>query len=301
MAETKYGKYIKSLPPFQDYGLGDYRQGIKMDGDFLELDVHVEFGAYWTAGRMGGENHGPHVHNFNEVMIWMGADTSDLGYLGAEVELFLGEEMEKHMIATSTAVFIPKGFQHFPATITRMENRFLFMVISCAREYKATPVPSDKTLETIPIAGWGGKYRNKIQHLAFTRNGPWHYGPNNQDTHDGAITSIIAKEFEFNMSYESVRKAPYRFGPSPDKPHAHNFDEFGLMLGADTNDLSELGVEFETGLGPEIEMHRFNTPSVSIFPKGLPHGPGAYLSLHKPMIFAIIRPFGTGDTTGRPG
>ena len=154
MAATKYGQYIKSLPSFQDYGLGDYRQGIKMDCDFLELDVHVEFGAYWTAGRMGGENYGPHVHDFIEVMIWMGADTSDLGYLGAEVELFMGEEMEKHMIATSTAVFIPKGFQHFPATITRMESRFLFMVISCAREYKATPVHSDKTLETIPIAGW---------------------------------------------------------------------------------------------------------------------------------------------------
>jgi hypothetical protein len=296
--ESKYGHLYKKLS-FTDLGPGFCRQGARMSSEQLGLDVNVDYGAYWTAGKMGREPYGPHIHDFNQVMIFMGADMSDPGYLGAEIEFCLGagQEMEKHMIATSTAVLIPKALPHFPATITRMDKRFLFMVISIAREWKATPVAQDRNIETIPVAGWGSKYRNKILPLAFIRNGPWHYGPLNRDTHDGAITNIIGQEFPFNMSYESVRKAPYRFGPVPDKPHSHDYDEFALMLGADTDDLTELGAEFETGMGAEIENLEIKEPSATVFPKGFPHGPGAFLKIHKPMIFAIIRPFVSGGTT----
>ena len=298
MAGTKYAHLYKKLA-FQDFGPGFCRQGTRMTSDLLGLEVNVDYGAFWTAGKLGQEPYGPHVHDYNQVMIFMGADMSDLGYLGAEIEFCLGagEEMEKHMIATSTAVLIPRGFPHFPATITRMDKRFLLMEISITTQLKATPVPLERKIETLPVAGWGSKYRNKILPLAFIRNGPWHYGPLNPDTHDGAITNIIGTEFPFNISYESVRKAPYRFGPIPDKPHSHEFDEFALMLGADTNDLTELGAEFETGMGPEIENLEVKEPWAIVFHKGFPHGPGAFLKLHKPMIFAIIRPFVSGGTT----
>jgi hypothetical protein len=301
MAETKYGHLLKKLS-FQDYGPGFCRQGTRMTSDLLGLDVNVDFGSFWMAGKMGKEPYGPHIHDYNQVMIFIGADMSDLGYLGAEVEFCLGtgNEMEKHMIATSTAVLIPKGFPHFPATITRMDKRFLFLVISLTRDMKLTPVPSDRAPETVPVSGWRSKYGDKILPLAFLRNGPWHYGPLNQDTHDGAMANIVAKEFPFNMSYESVRRVPYRFGPVPDKPHSHDYDEFALLLGADTNELTELGVEFETGMGPELENLEVKVPSATVFPKGFLHGPGAFLKLTKPCIFAIIRPYSAGIFSSHP-
>ena len=52
MSATKYGEYVKSLS-FEDRGQGCCRQGTVMDGKFLGLDVHIEYGACWTAGKMG--------------------------------------------------------------------------------------------------------------------------------------------------------------------------------------------------------------------------------------------------------
>jgi len=295
VAETKYGSYIKSLA-FQDYGPGSYRQATKITGEFLGLDVHTEFGTFWSAGKIGKEPYHSEVHDFDEVMIWMGADMTDLSELGAEVQLCLGEEKESHMITCSTAVFIPKGLPHLPANIVRMDKRILYLQISLAGEYKSTPVPSDKK-PSEPV-GWGSKYGHLISHLAFTRKSAWHYGPENPDDAGGSITDIDCKEFGFNMSYESIRKAPYRFGPRPDKPHVHpEYDEFALFLGTDTDDLSELGAELETGMGKEMERHVITTPTTIKLPKGFPHSPLTITKLNKPFIFAIIRPFGIIGTT----
>ena len=292
---TKYGEYIRSLS-FQDYGPDSYRQGTRVTGEYLGLDVHVEFGTYWSAGKTGKEPFQSEVHDFNEVMIWIGADMSDLSELGAEVHMCLGEEKETHVITCSTAVFVPKGLPHLPASIVRMDKRILYLQISCAGEWKATPVPSD--IKPSEPVGWQSKYRHLISHLAFTRKSAWHYGPENPDDAGGSITDIDCKEFGFNMSYESIKRAPYRFGPRPDKPHVHPaYDEFALFLGMDTNDLSELGADVETGMGKEIERHPFSTPTAIKLPQGFPHSPLTVTKLYKPFIFAIVRPFGIVGTT----
>jgi len=298
MAKTQYGHLVKSIS-FSDRP-GYYRQVASMNGEFLGFDVHMEYGTYVAAGRMGTEPHGPRVNDYNEVMIWMGVDDPrDMGYLGAEVELCLGEEKERHMITTSTSVAIPRGFVHFPATIARVDKRFIFMTVSCAPESKPKQVPSDRGPGELARMS-DSKYGSHISHLAFTRNGPWHYGPNNQDTHDGAITFVKGKDFEFNMSYESVRKAPYRFGPNPEHVHVHpSYFEFLLFMGMDCNDLSVLGAEVETTLGKEMEKHTFSTPTVVVVPEGFPHGRTTILKLDKPFIFAVVRPLSSGTTKDR--
>ncbi len=292
MAKTKYGHFIKELQ-FKDYGPGLCRQGTEMNGALLGYDVNVQYGAYWSAGKMGREPYGAEVHAFDQVMIWMGTDTYDMGYLGAEVELYLGEEKETHMITTATAVAVPRGTPHFPATITRMDDRIIYMTISLAGELTAKPFKLDDRPPT-PAGFMRSKYRENVQSLAFLRNGPWHYGPLNADTHEGAITDINGRGFEFNMSYESMNKAPYRFGPVPDKPHVHPYTEFLLFMGADTEDLSYLGAEAELYMGKEMEKHVITRPTIAIQPKGHPHCPLVVTRQERPWIFAVIRPWGWG-------
>lgn len=292
MAKTKYGHFIKSFS-FKDYGPGDFRQGTKMAGDFLGYDVCIEYGTFYAAGKMGKAPYDAVAHDYDKVMIWMGTDTYDMGYLGAEVELCLGEEKEKHMITTATAVALPKGSPHLPADITRMDDRFIYMTVSLAAKTKAKSI----TLDDRPVQQadfMRSKYRENVQHLAFTRNGPWHYGPLNPDTHDGAITEIHGKDFEFHMSYESMNKAPYRFGPVPDKPHVHPYTEFLLFMGADCDDLSDLGAEVEVYMGKEMEKHIITKPGVAIQPKGHAHCPVIVNKQDKPWIFAVVRPWGHG-------
>jgi hypothetical protein len=299
MTETKYGRYVKSLS-FHDYGPGFYRQGTKMDGEFLGLGAHIQYGTYWAAGKMGGDNGGTHVHDFDQVMFWFGGDTSDMGELGAEIELFLGEEKEKHMITTTTAVYIPKGFQHLPANVTRMDKRYIYMEVSCAPEYLETSVPSnDKNLDAIPVSGFGSRYRERVVHPPFIRKGAWSYGPKNRDDSGGALAVIRGKEFNSMILCESIKKAPYRFGPVPDKPHVHPLSEILIFIGTDTNDLSVLGAEVEISLGEEQERHIITTPTAVVCPGNLPHCPLTITKIDRPIILTDVRPFGITEISSK--
>ena len=291
MVQTKYGHLIKSIPPFKDYGQGSYRQGTEMNGKLLGYDLNIKYGTFYNSGNL--EPFRTQVCDYNQILIWMGTNTIDLGYLGAQVDFCMGEEKERHRITTATAVSIPAGTPHLPASIGPMDDRFILMTISIAPEAKAKPIASDKPVG--PYAAWrGSKYHENYKELAFIRNGPWHYGPKNPDTHNGAITNIDATGFDFNMSYESMNKAPYRFAPEPDKPHVHPYTEFLIFIGCDCNDLNEFPAEAELCMGKEMERHLITKPTIAIQPKGHPHIPLRVFKQTKPWIFIVLRPWGHG-------
>jgi hypothetical protein len=291
MVTGKYDEYVKSLF-FTEYGAGCYRQGIELTGQFLGIDAHIRYGAYWTGGRMGQAHNMPHVHDFDQIILWLGSDMNDLSDLHAEVEVCLGDEMETHIITSSTAFAIPKGFPHFPATINTMDKRIVYMEISITPEYQEKVMPSDKKpSEPVGMRSKYGKY--KIP-LAFRRKGAWTYGPTNRDDGGGSIAYVRTEDagIDFMMIYENMKKAPYRIGPDPDKPHTHPTTQAMLFLGSDTADLNELGAEFEICLGKEEERHVFTRPTAIITPPYLPHWPGGVLKLSRPILMLDVHPFG---------
>jgi ferredoxin len=285
---NKYGHLIKPIPPFEDYGQGSYRQGTEMNGNFFGYDLNVRYGTFYDSGIL--EPNQTQVSDYDQYMVWMGADTYDLGYLGAQVEFCIGEEKERRWITTATAVYIPKGMPYGPITIGPMERRFMLLTVALTPELKTTPTLVGKPVG--PYAKWMySKYDDCFEELAFIRNGPWHYGPGNPDTHDGSITHINTRGFVSNMSYESMNKAPYRFTPEPDKPHVHFITEFLVLIGCDCNDLSEFPAEVEVCMGEEMETHLVTQPTVAIQPRGHPHCPVRVLRQDKPWLFMALRPW----------
>jgi hypothetical protein len=294
MAKKKYGDYFKKLE-FTDDGYGSFRQGIRLDGAALGLDVCIEYGT-WRHGGWMGKGLGPHTHDYDQVLYWFGADPDDMGELGAEVELFLGPEKEKHMITSTAAVHIPKGLVHFPANITRMDGPFCFMAVSCAPEYAKTDIPSQRAeFENRPAAGWGSDYGNHVLRVPFVRKGAWHYGQTNQDDSGGSLGSIRWPDagFDFLIMCESIWNAPYRFGPNPEKPHVHRLPEILIFMGTDTEDISCLGGEVELAMGREAELHTITEPTAVVVPGGLPHCPLTVTRLDQPIILTDVRPLGT--------
>jgi hypothetical protein len=288
MAVLKYGQYVKSLP-FREYGPGGYRQGTVLDSEFLMLDVHVQYGSFWNATKIGKSPYVPHTHDFDQIMLFVGSDMNDPGDLFAEVEMCLGEDMETYVFASSSAVAIPRGLPHMPATITRMDKRVILYVISLASKYSASQLTTSKE-PTKPMRFKNAKYRKNIVPLSFSRKGAWYYGPDNRDDGGGAISFIKFEDLgiTFSMIYECMKKAPYRLMPDPDKPHAHANSQVMLFLGTDADDISELGAEFEICMGKEQERHIFTTPTAVITPPYLPHWPGGINKLTKPIIFADL-------------
>jgi len=295
MPSSKYGQYVKKLV-FKDKGTGFYRQVATLDGKDLGMEAFIEYGAYWAPGSMGGAPYSAHTHDFDQVMLWLGADPSDMGELGAEIELCLGEEGEKHMITSTAAVAVPRGMPHFPANITRMNKRFIFLTVGTAGVYKETVLPANrKAFDKPPVMMFTAKHRDNLINVSFMRKGAWTYGPKNPDDSGGSLAFIRGREgmFDFLIMCESIKKAPYRFGPEPDKPHVHPLPEILTFIGTDLNDLSTLGAEAEIYLGKEMERHVITAPTAVVIPGDLAHCPLVITRVDRPFILTDIRPFGS--------
>jgi hypothetical protein len=249
---------------------------------------------------MDGDPPGTHIHDFNQIMLWLGTDTDDIGSLGAEVELCLGGEGEKLMITTSTAVPVPAGFPHYPANVSRMDSPFIFMTVSCTKEYRLTSVPSDANpLDNKPVMSFMAKHADRIINLPFIRKGAWSYGPTNPDDSGGCLAAIRGKEedFDFLIMCESIKKAPYRFGPNPEIPHVHPKPEILFFIGTDTEDLSRLGGEVEISIGEEEEKHVFTKSTAVVLPGGVYHCPLTITKVERPFYLTDVRPYGTPPPT----
>jgi hypothetical protein len=287
----RFTEYVKPIV-FQDPGSGSIRPLARMDGGFLEGEnVNLDMSTVVYGGKMGKEPYGPHMHDFDQLLYFMGGDCYNMGELNAEIELCLGKEQEKQLINTTTAVYIPRGLPHFPAIVRRMNKRFYYLEISLAPEYKETqvsagPVPNEIKRVT--------KYRSHITRPAFMRKAPGMMNPDSRDDSGGALASITNKLFPTLIMCESLINSPYRF-PNADY-HTHTEPEFIIFMGGDPDDPTKLGGEVELYMGKKEETERYivTVPIVWIVPAGVPHCPLIVTKVDKPFIFTDIRPFGTG-------
>jgi hypothetical protein len=76
-----------------------------------------------------------HSHPHDEILLFMGTDPYDIQYLGAEVEIILGEEMESHLITKTSGVFIPQGLKH-NLVYRKVEKPHFLVGFSMRGEYK---------------------------------------------------------------------------------------------------------------------------------------------------------------------
>ncbi len=79
--------------------------------------------------------HPTHTHDAAEILFCIGADHNNPSDLGAEVEFYIGEEMEKHIINKSTAIFIPAGVPHSPWRLKKIDRPFLYLMVEQSKTH----------------------------------------------------------------------------------------------------------------------------------------------------------------------
>ena len=300
MAEKKYAHYVKKLK-FRERGSGNYRQVTSVNGKEFGIDFNIEWGAYWAAGRMGTGKLQAHKHDYNQILFFFGADPDDMGELNAEIELCMGAESEKNRIVNSSAMAIPAGLPHFPATIINMNKRFLYMEVSCSNKMKETVVPIDKNAFNTSLPPIRCKHYNHMTMAAFVRKSTL-YGPINKDDHGGSLAFIKPNDpsiFEYLIMIENIKKAPYRFGWHPDRPHVHTRPEILNFIGTDLNDLNNLGGVAEICLGKEMERYVIDSPTSVVIPAKLAHNPLIITRVDRPFLLIDVRPFGLDMDQGK--
>jgi hypothetical protein len=134
MAETKYGKYFQTYeakPEEIERG----RTGIaRVDRDTFDgcnfYWVHWNLPRAYRSPDLVAVGHPPHIHKSAEILMLIGTNPDDPTDLGAEVELQMGAEREKHTMTRSTVVFIPPNLIHGPYLIKRTDRPWIFIEVN---------------------------------------------------------------------------------------------------------------------------------------------------------------------------
>ena len=107
--------------------------------DFGRKDVSLSWWPIAEPFEMIAETH---AHDFDQFLIFVGGDMSNMVDLGGEVELTLGEEkakLEKFVFTTATTVYIPAGMLHCPLNFKKVNDPnkpILFHDLFFSSEYK---------------------------------------------------------------------------------------------------------------------------------------------------------------------
>jgi len=260
VADTKYGHLVKKLE-FRSSPLGgaNARELTFVGGDDLQgFDLNFIIGVYdqtgdWAPGR------GAHTHPFDELLLFFGYDDKDLGYLGSEMSLALGKELEVHRFSVPTVVSAPKDMPHCPLVTEKVHRPFGHFHLALSGKYAAGTVDEGGQTD-------GTKYAHLV-HTMPVKPGPGGGGARQEISVSGE--DLEGLNINFNMGLYD-RTGPWNPGKGA---HHHPYDEVIVFFGHNTDDLSYLGAELTVALGEEHEKHTIDAPTVIAIPRGVPHYP----------------------------
>jgi len=128
MAEKKYQELIFEEPIVE----GEFAPKIGLK-DLEGLDIRI---AYNCISEPFFMIKNAHKHEHAQYLCFIGGNPMDIRDFGAEVELYLGDEGEKHIIDKTTIVHVPAGLSHCPLNFRKVDKPIIFMDIYPAAEYK---------------------------------------------------------------------------------------------------------------------------------------------------------------------
>jgi hypothetical protein len=131
-----YSKLVKNMVlkdmKRKSGGNADYIAGY--GGKTLE-GLHLNFTFAFQKGLGYWHERDPHVHSYDEILLFVGMDPSKPDYLGAEIEIAMGKEEEKHVFDTPTVIVAPGGFVHCPLITRRVDKPWAFSAICLNGEH----------------------------------------------------------------------------------------------------------------------------------------------------------------------
>lgn len=133
MAEGKYGKYILRQTKPSAKGQGAIPLALEAVKDWAGIQHRMVWNHVVQPAVMGQE---AHSHDFDEFFCFSGNDPKDSFDFGAEIELSLGKEGEKHVIDHTSIVCVPKGLVHGPINFKKVTKPILFCDIYMAPEHR---------------------------------------------------------------------------------------------------------------------------------------------------------------------
>jgi hypothetical protein len=134
MAESKYGKYIVKDPYRTPSNEAVIQPQVHLQGDMHGGGANLTVSRSWITQPFTMIKEA-HTHDRDQFLIFAGGNPMNVRDFGAEIELYLGKEGEKHIINTPALVHIPAGLWHGPLIYTRIDRPIEFLDIYLAPVY----------------------------------------------------------------------------------------------------------------------------------------------------------------------
>jgi hypothetical protein len=292
-------------------GPGNAKKEIWLNGqDHLKgMDLNFSWGVHNTLGEWHAGSKS-HVHPYPECLFFVGLDTANVNYLGAEIEIKLGKEQETYTFNDPTVVVIPAGLPHAPIVTKRLfsPRGFGFFAAALNAASEIAWLEGKKTA-AVPISS-AGKYAHLVKPLksgVITERGKFNAsrftpeqlakreemqkttgfkpGPGNAD-HMTWMYGTDLEGLNVNIAWGFCSQpGVWQRGVGS---HVHPTDEVLFFLGIDPDNADSLGAEIEIDLGKEQERYLFNRSSAVLCPAGLPHAPIVTRWVDKPFAFLLI-------------
>jgi len=254
--------------------------------DLNDTSANFSFGYYSKVGAWNTAQPAGCTHPYNECLVFAGLDPNDPHYLGAEIEIALGPDYERHIIDVPSIVCVPEGLPHGPIVTKKVEKPFAHYSIGLAKSYRATKLPGNPA---------GTSSRNAYGHLIKlmadteslqpqvigTGNADWLTWPKSKDL-EGFIVN-------FTWGFYSGLGDWHGKIPGFD-PHIHEGDEYLCYVGLDAKRPDYLGAEIDFYMGEnKDEKFKIDGPMVSVAPSMVWHAPAITQKVDQTYIFFLIR------------
>jgi hypothetical protein len=259
------------------------------------------------------EHGGSEAHPIPVYLMHLGNDPDDPMDLGAEAHLYLGkagEDLERHVITKTTAVFLPAGTWHCPWQVKKVSKPMTFIDLGhpIAVPSAATQEDFDRLMaEMEKMKSSDFKYGNIAGPSVTVTEADLAKAKTSGFKYDKYLLSGVPREIEENdpskgrmVAYTDCTIIPgawltriIRFQPG-DAPFpqtdfsTHKHGSVLIHLGTDHDDPFDLGAEVELCMGEEKEEHVFDQSTVVYIPPNMAHGPWRIKNISKPFNFIQV-------------
>ena len=144
MTADKYGKYIVPAPIMQSVMFPQIKAPqINIGGPQLNGIALTMNWSYLTEPFTMVDH--AHAHDdFDQVIIFLGGDPTNIREFGGEIWFYFGEEQEKHVITSSTYICVPRGVIHCPLIVKKINKPVVYMDLPLTADYLKKKAPDKK-------------------------------------------------------------------------------------------------------------------------------------------------------------
>ena len=134
MTDLKYQKHVVTCTKAKNPAHAEIvRPAIFMrGGDNWGINFHMDWECISQPFQM---EPAAMVHEFDQILCFIGGNVADLFDFQAVIELSLGKEAEKYIITAPTTVYIPKGMPHGPLDFKKIVKPIMFHNIVFSPSY----------------------------------------------------------------------------------------------------------------------------------------------------------------------